>query len=62
MERFNSGHTGPVTSVALSPDSKSLFSAGADSNLIVWDLTGRQSITSIVRPQSSRINSVAFNS
>jgi len=36
-----SGHSGIVSSIAYSADSRTLFSGSLDSTVLLWDITGR---------------------
>jgi RNA polymerase sigma factor (sigma-70 family) len=49
LGRFK-GHQGPVTALAFTPDACKLISAGADTTLLVWDVT-RLSGKGAVRPK-----------
>ena len=54
-----SGHQNVVVSVAVTPDSKCLVSASADSTIKVWDLETGQEITTL-RDHDSYVNSLVL--
>jgi WD40 repeat protein len=54
-------HTGPVTSVAFSPDSQKLASASVDGTVLVWDAPSRELIAAPIRHHARRVMSVAFS-
>ena len=45
-----SGHSAPITSVAFSPDGKTLASGSYDRTIILWDVEKRQASVTIGRP------------
>ena len=54
------GHTGPVFSVAFSPDGKSLATGSSDKTAKIWDIkSGKQVIE--FRGHTDHINSIAFS-
>jgi WD40 repeat protein len=54
------GHTGPVESVAFSPDGKRLASASKDGTVKVWDAaTGQEILT--LKGHTDQVLSVAFS-
>jgi WD40 repeat protein len=54
------GHTGPVNSVAFSPDGKRLASASSDQTVKVWDAgSGHELLT--VKGHTVEVSSVAFS-
>ncbi|WP_343238538.1 WD40 repeat domain-containing protein [Streptomyces sp. SID13031] len=56
------GHTGSVFSAAFSPDGKTLASGAYDKWLRVWDVAGRQPVSSLLTgPQTGAVLSVAFS-
>jgi len=56
------GHTNWVLSLDISPDGTLLASAGADLNLIVWDMINLQAIGQIPTRHSDWIRQVSFDS
>jgi WD40 repeat protein len=54
------GHTASVESISISPDSRTLITAGDDNKIIVWDLTTLSQI-SILTDHASSVHSVAFS-
>jgi hypothetical protein len=58
------GHTGVVTSVAYSPDGRTLATASADHSVILWDLTNARRPAPIGQPLTGHtgvVQSVAFS-
>ena len=54
------GHTGQVTSVAISPDAKRIVSGSADKTVKVWDVaTGRELLS--LKGHTDAVRSVAFS-
>ena len=54
----------PVTSVAFSPDGKTLASGSWDNTIILWDVSNRQSPVQLGAPLSGHgivVDSVAFS-
>lgn len=42
------GHTGPITCISLSMDNETMLSGGQDGNLIIWHITSKQILKTIV--------------
>ncbi|MCZ2074044.1 MAG: WD40 repeat domain-containing protein, partial [Bryobacterales bacterium] len=59
VRRVLTGHTGPVSAVAFSPDRTKIASASKDTTVNVWNLTSGQLLKSLVHPQA--ISTVAFS-
>lgn len=55
------GHTGPVRSVAFSPDGGRLLSGGHDNTLRVWNLEGESTTAKALRGHGGRVHAVAFS-
>jgi WD40 repeat protein len=53
------GHTNVVNSLAFSPDSKQLISAGGDNSAVIWDVEGR-TLLHRLRGHASAIGAAAF--
>ncbi len=56
-----SGHTGQVRTVAISPDGQTVASAGADAQIILWDVASETMRFEPLAGHVSHINSVAFS-
>ncbi|MCB0209822.1 MAG: hypothetical protein KDJ52_10845 [Anaerolineae bacterium] len=54
-------HTNWVNSVAFSPDSQTLASGGADTNIILWDLSSSDPISTTLLGHTDGVKSVAFS-
>jgi WD40 repeat protein len=54
------GHTGPVKSVAVSPDGRTLASGGADCRVLLWDLATRR-ITRVLTGHTEEVRALAFS-
>jgi WD40 repeat protein len=55
-----SGHTGPVNSIDISPDGKTLISGGKDETVRVWDL-GTNTADKTISTKGSSVKRVTFN-
>ena len=55
------GHTAQVSSVAFSPDGKTLASASGDQSVILWDVASRKAIGEPLKGHSAQVMSVAFS-
>lgn len=62
VEGFLRGHTNRVWDVAFHPTQPWLASGGEDGVIIIWDLTTRRPITTLINPESAaNIYTVAFS-
>jgi WD40 repeat protein/serine/threonine protein kinase len=57
---FNEGHTGPVHTLAISPDGHLLASGGADHTVRLWDLASRKS-THTLTAHRGAVHSIVFS-
>ena len=55
------GHTGPVTSVAFSPDGKRIVSGSGDKTVRVWDAATGQPVGAPLTGHTDSVTSVAFS-
>uniref|UniRef100_UPI00350EDD83 WD40 repeat domain-containing protein n=1 Tax=Kamptonema formosum TaxID=331992 RepID=UPI00350EDD83 len=53
------GHSGPVWSAAISPDGKTVVSAGADGTVRLWDIQGKALKT--LKGHSGKVRSAVFS-
>ncbi|KAF7366491.1 WD-REPEATS-REGION domain-containing protein [Mycena sanguinolenta] len=54
-------HTGPVISVAFSPNGKWIVSGTEDGTVCVWDAENGEMVTGPINGHTNRVNSVAFS-
>jgi WD40 repeat protein len=54
------GHSGPVYTLAISPDGRTLASGGADSTVRLWDLAGGKEVRTLAR-HAAEVHSLAFS-
>jgi transcription initiation factor TFIID subunit 5 len=59
--RIFNGHTGPVNTMAVSPDGRWLASAGEDSIINIWDIGSGRRLKSMRGHGRSSIYSLAFS-
>ncbi len=57
-ERILEGHTGPIVSLAVSPDGNSIASASWDRSIRLWPLSGGEA--RVLNGHDQNVNSVAF--
>ena len=55
------GHINAVTSVAFSPDGKTLASGSVDNTIILWDVATHQAIGQPLTGHTDYVNSVTFS-
>ncbi len=55
------GHTSAITSVAFSPDSKTLASGSDDNTLVLWDIEAEKPIGQPLKGHTGPVSSVAFS-
>jgi WD40 repeat protein len=60
LQRTLAGHTGTITSIAITPDSKSIVSGSLDETIRVWDLDAGECLR--VLHQGARVRTVSITS
>ncbi|MBI5954301.1 MAG: TIR domain-containing protein [Chloroflexi bacterium] len=58
---YLNGHSGHVTSVALSPDGKMLASGSVDKTIVLWDMEAHQQLGEPLRGHSDSVTTLAFS-
>jgi WD40 repeat protein len=61
LQSFLNGHTSYISSVAFSPDGKTLASGSQDRTIILWDVEKHQPLGQPLQGHSSWVSSVAFS-